>query len=91
MVFMFHVKAKKKRFTAAASSRRQGLKFEMFTSSFGRLRQQITPKIVLHVQHDYFSLILPIMFLICDVVVAVDFVSSKLPGDGNEDETNLHI
>ena len=34
---------------------RQNLKYENFPSSFGRLRQNIAPKSVLHVQHDYFS------------------------------------
>ena len=48
----FHVKAEYKRFAAADSSCRQNLKYENFMSSFGRLRQQITPKRVLH---DYFS------------------------------------
>ena len=51
----FRVKAKKKRFTAASSRRRQNLKYENFPSSFGRLRQNIAPKSVPHVQHDYFS------------------------------------
>ena len=48
----FHVKAKNDRFTAASSRCRQNLKFENFTSSFGRLRQNIAPK---SVPHDYFS------------------------------------
>ena len=30
-------------------------KYENFTSSFGTLREQIAPKSVPHVQHDYFS------------------------------------
>ena len=51
----FRVKAKKERFTAASSRCRQNLKYENFPSSFGRLRQKIAPKSVLHVQHDYFS------------------------------------
>ena len=51
----FHVKAKSERFTAASFCRRQNLKYENFTSSFGRLRQNIAPKSVPHVQHDYFS------------------------------------
>ena len=51
----FHVKAKSERFPAASSGCRQNLKYENFTSSFGRLRQNIAPKSVLHVQHDYFS------------------------------------
>ena len=52
----FHVKAKSERFTAARSRCRQTLKYENFTLSFGRLRQNIAPKSVPHVQHDYFSL-----------------------------------
>ena len=51
----FHVKAKSERFPAASSGCRQNLKYENFTSSFGRLRQNIAPKSVLHVQHDYSS------------------------------------
>ena len=51
----FHVKAKNERFTAANFRCRQNLKYENFTSSFGRLRQNIAPKSVPHVQHDYFS------------------------------------
>ena len=58
-----------------------------------QLRQQIAPKVVPHVLHDYFSRIPPVLFLICDVVVAVAFVVSKLPdhSNGNEDERNLQI
>ena len=52
----FHVKAKDERFTAASSRCGQNLKYENFTSSFGRLRQNIASKSVPHVQHDYFSL-----------------------------------
>ena len=51
---VFHVKAENERFTAKGSRCRQKLKFENFTSSFGRLRQNIAPKSVPHVQHDYF-------------------------------------
>ena len=51
----FLVKAKNKRFTAASSRCRRNLKYENFTWSFGRLRQNIAPKSMLHVQHDYFS------------------------------------
>ena len=52
----FHVKAKNGRFTAPGSRCRQNLKYENFTSLFGRLRQKIAAKSVPHVQHDYFSL-----------------------------------
>ena len=41
IAFGFHVKAKNDRFTAASSRCRQNLKFENFTSSFGRQRQNI--------------------------------------------------
>ena len=51
----FHVKAKNERFTVARSRCRQNLKYENFTSSFGRLRQNIAPKSVPHVQHDHSS------------------------------------
>ena len=50
----FRVKAKKERFTAARSRCRQNLKYENFSSSFGRLRQNTAPRCVLHVHHDYF-------------------------------------
>ena len=50
----FHVKAKNERTNAAPSRCRQNLKHENFTSSFGRLRQNIAPKSVPHAQHDYF-------------------------------------
>ena len=46
---------KSERFTAASSHCRQNLKYENFSSSFGRLRQNIAPKSVPHVLHDYFS------------------------------------
>ena len=51
----FHVKAKCERFTAASSHCRNNLKYEHFTSSFARVRQNFAPKSVPHVQHDYFS------------------------------------
>ena len=51
----FQVKAKTERFTAASSRCLQNFKYENFTSSFGRLRQNIASKSVLHMQHDYFS------------------------------------
>ena len=50
-----HVTAKKERFSAAGFRCRQNLKYENFTSSFGRLRQNIAPKSVPHVQRDYCS------------------------------------
>ena len=51
----FHVKAEDERLTAAVSRCRRNLKYENFTSLFGRLRQKIAPKSVPHVQHDYFA------------------------------------
>ena len=50
----FHVKAKNERFTAASSHCLQNLKYENLTPSFARIRQNIAPKSVPHVQHDYF-------------------------------------
>ena len=40
------------RFTAAGSRGLQNLKYENFTSSFGRLHQNNAPKSVPHVEHD---------------------------------------
>ena len=51
----FHAKAKNERFTSASLRCRHHLKYENFKSSFGRLRQNIAPKSVLHVRHDYFA------------------------------------
>ena len=50
----FRVQGENERFTAAGSRCRWNLKYENFTSSFGRLREKITQKSVLHVQHDFF-------------------------------------
>ena len=61
-------KGKEGRFSATGWRFRQNLKYENFPSSFGRPRQKIVPKSVLHVQHDYFS---SFNLLICDVVVDV--------------------
>ena len=73
----FHVKAENERFTAAGSCCRQKLKYENFTSSFGRLRQKIAPKSVPHVQPTrLFFRIQPIKSMICGVVVAVPVVIS---------------
>ena len=52
----FHVQAKTERFTAASSRCLENLKYENFTSSFCRLRQNVaSAKSVLHVQYDYVS------------------------------------
>ena len=51
----FQAKAKNEKFTAASSRCRQNLKYENFTSSFGRLSQKIAPNSVPHVEHDFFS------------------------------------
>ena len=52
----FHVKANNERFSycsgLAMSSEPH---YENFTSLFGRLRENIAPKSVPHVQHDYLS------------------------------------
>ena len=47
----FHAKAKNKRFIAVGSRCCQNLKYENFTLSSDRLRQQSAPKHVLHVRH----------------------------------------
>ena len=65
-----HAKAKKERFSAAGFRCRQNLKYENFTSSFGRLRQNIAPKSV-----RLFFLIQPIKSMICGVVADAFFVS----------------
>ena len=70
----FHAKARSERFIAASSRFRENFKYQNYTSSFSRLRQNIAPKSVPHVQHDYFS-----SFnqpLICGVVVDVAVVES---------------
>ena len=46
---VFNFKAKNERFTSAASRYGQNLKYENFTSSFGRLREKIRPRGVPHV------------------------------------------
>ena len=52
----YRVKAKNKKFTAATSRCSQNLKYENFTSSFGRPRQKNAPEsVMLHVEHDYFT------------------------------------
>ena len=51
----FTSRANNERYPAASSFCRLNLKYENFTSSFGRLRQNIAPKSVQRVQHDYFS------------------------------------
>ena len=52
----FHEKAENQRFTTVVSRRRQNLKYENFTLSFGRLRQKFVLKRVPQMmQHDYFS------------------------------------
>jgi len=47
----FHVKEKNEKFTAARFRCRQNLRYENFTLSFSRLRQNIALK---SVPHDYF-------------------------------------
>jgi len=80
----FHVKAtavnlsflKNERFTAAGSRCRQNLKYENFTSSFGRLRQKNCARKRAARTARLFLLIQPIKSLICGVVVAVPVVVS---------------
>ena len=67
----FHVKAENERLTAAGSRCRQKLKYENFTSSSGRLRQNIAPTKRAARAARLFLLIQPIKLLICGVVVAV--------------------
>ena len=66
------------RSTTASSRCRHNLKYENFTSSFARLRQNIAPKSVLHAARaarlSFF--IQPIKSLICGVVVDVAVVKS---------------
>ena len=50
----FSCKGKSEKLTAASFRCRQNLKYENFTSSFARLRQNIAPKSVPHVRHDHF-------------------------------------
>ena len=90
----FHVKAKNQRFTAARSRCRQNLKYENFTSSFGRLRQNIAPKSVPHVQHDYFSSFNQSnhRFVAFSLTLPSQIRELKEPRhDGNKNPTNLHI
>ena len=80
----FHDKAKSERFSAASSRCRQNLKCENFTSSFGKLRQNIAPKSVPHVQHGCFSLFnqsnhfLYSTNQIIDVAVVIEILNSLL-------------
>ena len=66
----FHVKAKNERFTAVSSRCGQNLKYEKFTSSFCRLRQNYVKKRAARAARLLF-LIRPIKSLICGVVVDV--------------------
>ena len=71
----FHVKAKRERYTAASSRCRQNLTYENFTSSFGRLRQNIAQKRAARAVR-FFFFIQPIKSLIYGVVVDVAVVKS---------------
>ena len=53
----FHVKAKNERFIAASSRCRQNLKYENFHGVVWQTTsiENIAPKSVAHVKHDYFS------------------------------------
>ena len=88
----FHVKAKSERSTAASLRCRQNLKYENFTSSFGRLRQNIAPKSVPHVQHDYFSSFNQSNHWFVALALTLPSSNLKLPiREGNENPINLHI
>ena len=69
----FHVKTESERFSVTSSRCRQNLKYENFTSSFGRLRQNIVAKKRAARAARLFFFIQPIKSLICgldaDVVV----------------------
>ena len=67
---VFHVRAENEKFTAGDLRCRQNLKYENFTSSFGRLRQKMHQKAC----GTIFFLIPPIKSLICGVVVIVAVV-----------------
>ena len=86
----FRVKAKSERFTAASSRCHQNLKYENFTSSFGRLRQNIAPKSVPHVQHDYFSSFnqLNHWFVALTLTLTLSSSNLKLPIDKGYDSEN---
>ena len=81
----FHVKAKNERFTAA-SSRRQNLKYKNFTPSFGRLRQNIAPKSVPHLQHDYFSSFNQLNHWFVALPLTLPSSNLKLPNNGSTKE-----
>ena len=99
----FHVKAKNERFPAASSRCRQNFRYENFTSSFGRLRQNIAPKSVPHVQHDYFLIFFfhstneIIGLWRCrwrsrrPILNSLLATLSKHDDDSNKNLTNLHI
>ena len=75
----FHVKAKSERSTAASLRCRQNLKYENFTSSFGRLQystsKHCNKKRAARAARLFFF-IQPIKSLICGVVVDVAVVKS---------------
>ena len=66
----YHEKLENERFSVSGSRCRQDLKFEVVTSSFGRLRQRN----VFNVQCFSFSLNKVIISLIFDIVAAVALV-----------------
>ena len=51
----FSCKGKERKLYCCELALSSNIKYENFTSSFARLRQNIAPNIVPHVQHDYFS------------------------------------
>ena len=66
----YHVKAKNEKHTAASSRCRQNLKYQNFTSLFGRLRQKLNQKGAERAARLFFH-IQPIKSLVCGVDVAV--------------------
>ena len=75
----FHVKAKNERFTAASSCCLQNLKYENLTPSFARIRQNIAPKSVAYVQHDYFPSINQSNYWFVALLLTWPSLSLKLP------------
>ena len=88
----FHVKAENEGFTATGLRCRQNLKYENFTSSFGRLRQTIALKERAASAERLFFLIQPIKSLIFGVVVAVvKSLGSLRFGYGNTENQSFNL
>ena len=72
----FHIKAENERFSTVGSPCRENIEFENFTSSFGRLPNKNCTKERAALAARSFFRLQPIIFVICDVVVAVAVVVS---------------